>query len=403
LVSNPGGGNAIASLYEMLNHINNSSVSPRLVFTLWVVILCGSRTFASQKPDFVLLKTHGEGGAIAEYRAYPCSAVKLLFPNGEAVLEPDANSQTWELPRAAILKKIQIARVYDTKRRFNVAAVAFGDQLFVFDEVFSSENPVLMSQLMQATATAPRSEAEALDFARLYLALSYFSQEDPGRFIAYKSGDSTKQHASENARGFAEMIGLSHSPQAVREGAIYHLDFFTYDARGASTKISHWKIDVGAENLKERLSAHHVGFHVPYSNTVSEATQTKGKVLFTPGLMGNGVGNDGATIDLQIWASSDGPGVGRNHYYYKSQEKADRRMQEFLEKAVAILDTRPWLDPSGKTVGTREALIITVNEDNRTLYASQLFEDETSVLEISCGSLSNLLAVQGRELPDWKH
>ncbi len=395
-------GNAVPPLYEMLTRPNYPSVPTRLALVLCLAILCGSQMFASPEHDFALLTIHGEDGKVAQYRAYPDSAVKLLFPDGEAVLEPDTNSEKWELPTAAILRKVQIARVYDTKRRFNVAAVAFRDQLFVFDRVFSGQNPAVMSRLMHATAAAPRSGAEALDLAKLYLALSYFPLEDPGRFVAYKTGDSTKQHASESARGFAEMIGLSHSPQAIREGATYHLDFFTYDARGASTKISQWKIDVGAENLKERLSAHHVGFHAPYSNTVSDTTKPKGNVLFSPATMGNGFGDDGAAIDVQIWESSDGPGVGRNHYYYKSHEKADKRMQDSLQRAVAILDKRSWLDPSGKTVGT-QALVIMVNDDKKILYTSQVFEDETSVLELSCDSLSNLMAALGRELPEWKH
>ena len=399
---NLASGNAVPPVYEMLTDPNDLSALPRLAFVLCLALLCSSPTLASREPEFVLLTIHRDSGAVSQYRTYPDSAVKLLFPDSDAVLEPDTNSEKWELPTAAILKKIQIARVYDTKRRFYVAAVAFRDQLFVFDKVLSGQNPTVMIQLMHATAAAPRSGAEALDLAKLYLALSYFPLEDPDHFVAYKTSDSTKQHASENPRGFAEMIGLSHSPQAVRERATYHLDFFTYDARGASTKISHWKIDVGAENLKERLSAHHVGFHVPYSNAVSAVNHAKENVLFSPAIMGEAVGADGATIDVQIWESSDGPGLGRNHYYYESHEKADKRMQDSLQKTVAILDKRPWLGPSGKTVGT-QALVITANDDKKILFTSQLFEDETSVLELSCDSLSNLMAALGRELPDWKH
>jgi hypothetical protein len=241
-----------------------------------------------------------------------------------------------------------------------------------------------------------------LDLTKLYLALTYFQLQDPGRFIAYKSSDSSKQHASENTRSFAEMVGPSHSPQAVLEGGTYHLDFFTYDSPGVSGNISHWKIDVDAINLKERLSAHHVGFHVPYSSSkVTETAHGKRNVLFSQRIAGEAVSDDGAHIDVQMWESSDGPGVNRSHYYYKSHEKAEKRMLDFLQKAVAILENRPWLD-SGKAAGT-QALVIMVNEDKKILYASQLFEDESSVLEFSCGSLSNLMAVQGRELSGWNH
>jgi hypothetical protein len=346
-----------------------------------------------------MLKIHGNDGAVAQYRAYPGSEVKLLFPTWEAVLEPDASPEKWNLPTADILKKVQTVRVYDTKRRFNVVGVAFGDQLFIFDEVFAGENSVAMSQLMRATGAVPGNGAAALDLVKLYLSLTYYRLEDSARFIAYKSSESEKKHAAENTSSFADIIGLSHSPEAVREGATYGVDFFTYDAPGVSEKISHWKIDVGAESFKERLSAHHMGFQVRYSNSTIETTHSKGKILFSPAIMANGSTEDGAETDLQFWESSDGPGVHRTHYYYKSHEAAEKRMQDFLQKAVAIIETLPWLDSDRKTVGT-QALAIMTNEEKKILYASQLFEDETSVLELSCRSVSNLLAAQERDLPE---
>jgi hypothetical protein len=383
----------------MLPHRHNLTIVARLVIGLCFVTLCDSQVFASEKPRFVMLKIHGDDGAVAQYRAYPESEVKLLFPTGEAVLEPDASSEKWRAPSADILKKIHTAKVFDLKRRFNVVGVAFGDELFIFDEVFAGENSVAMSQLMRVTGAAPQNGAAALDLVKFYLALAHYRLEDPARFMAHKNSESEKKHAAENTRSFADMIGLSHSPEAVRVGATYRVDFFTYDAPGVSEKISHWKIDVGAESLKERLSEHHVGFHERYSKGSSETTRSKGQIHFSVAMMGDGFTEDGAKTDIQFWEASDGPGVGRTHYYYKSHEAAEKRMQEVLEKAIATIETRPWLDSDGKTVGT-EALVIRINDDKKMLYASQLFEDETSVLELSCVSLGNLMAVQGRDLQD---
>jgi hypothetical protein len=382
----------------MLPHRNNLKFVTRLVIGLCFATLCDSQVCASEEPGFVTMKIHGDGGEVAQFRAYPESAVKLLFPSGEAILEPDASPEKWQPPSVDILKKIHIAKVYDLKRRFNVMGVSFGEQLFIFDELFGNENSVAMSQLMRVTGAAPKNRAAALNLVKLYLALSNYRLEDPARFMAYKSSESERKHATENTSSFADMIGLSHSPEAVRVGATYRVDFFTYDTPGVSEKISHWKIDVGDENLAERMSAHHVGFHVPYSNSASERTHSNERILFSPKFMANGSGDDGATTDMQFWESSDGPGVGRTHYYYKSHEGAEKRMQDFLEKAVAIIEKRPWLDSDGKAVGT-QALVIMTNEEKKILYASQLFEGETSVLELSCASLSNLMAAQNRHLP----
>lgn len=383
---------------EMLRHRNNLRFAARLVIIFCFATLCVSQAFVSEEPGFVTLRIHGDGGEVAQFHAYPESAVKLLFPTGEAILEPDASPEKWQPPSADILKKIQIAKVYDLKRRFNVIGVSFGDQLFVFDELFGSDNSVAMSQLMRAAGAFPRNSAAALDLVKLYLSLTYYRLEDPARFIAYKSSESEKKHAAENTKRFADLIGLSHSPEVVQEGATYSVDFFTYDAPGVSAKISRWKIEVGAKNVKEHLSEHHVGFHVPYSNAPSETTHSKGKISFSPKIFANGSDDDGATLDIQSWESSDGPGLRRIHYYYKSHEAAEKRMQSFLQRAVAIVETRPWLDSAGGNAGT-QALVILVNEDKKILYASQLFEDETSVLELSCRSFSNLMAAQGRHLP----
>jgi hypothetical protein len=113
--------------------------------------------------------------------------------------------------------------------------------------------------------------------------------------------------------------------------------------------------------------------------------------------MGNGFTSDGAETDIQNWDSSDGPGVQRIHYYYESHEKAERRMQDFLQNAVAIVDNRPWRSSGGSIVGT-QARVITMSYGK--LVASQLYEDETSVLEFSCATLDNLAAALDLEPPN---
>jgi len=366
---------------------HNLSVAPRLAIVVFAVTFCSSGVFASAELGSVTLKIHRDDGTFTQYRAYSERAVKLLFPAGEATFEPVVSPEKWKISSATILKKIQTVRVSDRNRGFNVMGVTFGDQLFIFDGILSGSNSVTMSQLMHATASSPRDEAEALEFAKLYLALSYYRLADPDQFVAYKGSDSTKQ----NGRSFSDMIGVSHSPQIVQDGATYSVDFYSYDPPGVSTRVSHWQIDVGPENLEERLSAHHEEFRQLHSNVASEATNNVGEIKFSLSSMADGFTDDGARTDIQSWASSDGPGVVRIHFYYKSHEKAEKRMHDYVLNAVAIIETRPWLDSHGRSVGT-QALMIRINDSGNVLIASQISEDESSVLEISCASLSNLLA-----------
>jgi hypothetical protein len=382
----------------MQSHLESIGVAHKLAVALLAGVLFGSWAFGSEEPDPVTIKIHRSDGGVASYRAYPENVVKLLFPRDEAIIGPDEGPGKSPAAPAAILKKIQVVEVSDTDRRFNVTGVIVDDQLFIFDGVFSDNDSVTMSQLIQATASGPHSEKEALDLARLYLALSRYRLTDFDRIVAYKSSDSVKK-----GQDAAYAPGVMHSPEVVQEQGTYAVDFYAYDVPGETVRgASHWKIVVGPNGLEERLSAHHDQFRPFYSRAASEWKPPAGKVIFAPVVMGNGFSDDGAMTDLQSWGSSDGPGLSRVHYYYKSHEQADKRMQDYLRGAVAIIETRPWLDSHGKSVGT-EAILIRTNDAQKSLFASFIGEDATTVLETSCPSLGNLLRAADRELPEWRH
>lgn len=341
---------------------------------------------------------------MASYRAYPENIVKLLFPKGAATIGPDETPKASQSSSAGVLKKIKIVEVSDTDRRFQVTGVISGDRLFIFDGVFSDNDAATMGQLMRATASDPSDAQEALDLARLYLALSRYKIEDIDRIVAYNS-DGYIQTDSRRPPYVPDLPGAAHahSPEVVNEQGRYAVDFYAYDEPQNATKgVSHWKIDVSSNGMEERLSAHHDEFRPFYAPAGSEWKQPAGKVVFAPVLMGNGGSDDGAVTDLQSWGSSDGPGISRTHYYYKSHEAADKRMQGYLHKAAAIIETGPWRDSQGKSIGT-EVILIRANKDRKSLVASFVGEDSDSVLEVSCPSLGNLLRSMDRDLPEWRH
>jgi hypothetical protein len=365
-------------------------------------ILLGTPGFGSEDPSSATLQIHRSDGTMASYHAYPENVVRLLFPKGEATIGPDEIPEASQGVSAIILKKAKIVEVSDTDQRFNVTGVISGDQLFIFDGVFSDNDAATMSQLMRATASGPGGKKEALDFARLYLALSRYKMGDFYRIVAYK-GDGPAQIDSRRGQDAHFVSEVAHPPEVVSERGAYVVDFYAYDEPQNPAKgVSHWKIDVSANGLEERLSAHHDQFRPFYVRAGSEWTQPAGKVIFAPTLMGNGWSSDGATTDLQSWGSSDGPGVSRTHYYYKSHEPADKRMQDYLHKAVAVIETGPWRDSQGKSMGT-EVILIRANDSEESLFASFVGEDANSVLEVSCSSLGNLLRAIERDLPEWRH
>jgi hypothetical protein len=254
---------------------------PRFLF-----VLCLAAFFASSAPAqdsaSAIVKTHQDDGSIQQYNAFPEAAVKLLFPSGEALLARDASPEGWLGPAARITKIVHFVRVNDTQKRFVLRGVVYGEQLFLFDQLFCDQNPGVMSQLICATGAAPKSPGEALDVAKLYLALNYYDLEDPAQFIAYRARGSAKRTGSRNGKSISDLLGVLHSPQVARAGSGYVVDLYTY--RGQ--KINHRRMTISPAGFEESPDE-----HAPLWMQAA-----------------NGFTEDGATTDIRGWFGPDGRG-----------------------------------------------------------------------------------------------
>ena len=197
------------SIRQLLSRRQNANLACKLAFVALVVTLYCPTVFACQESSSATLEIRRDDGTVVRYRAFPESAVKMLFPTGKALFEPDSSPREWKNSPSPILKKIQTGKLYDRARRFNVVGVTFGGQLFIFDELFGSANSVVMSRLLRATGAGPSDPAGALALAKLYLSLSYYRLEDPARFIVSKSNDALAKNATENSGGSTKPICLA--------------------------------------------------------------------------------------------------------------------------------------------------------------------------------------------------
>jgi hypothetical protein len=281
--------------------------------------------------------------------------------------------------------------------------VSFGERLFVFDGLFCGENDEVMKELIRATQSAPHTDAEALELTKLYLSFSYYQLRDPRTFVAIRGTDPTQKNDPASQAGFSDMIGVSHSPEVSRRDELYLVDLFTDAKMGAvGGPVTHWKIELGPASFKQKMAREHKG---PLRKSQEEVSQKEGNkkgLSFTVDMMANGMTSDGAQTDIQSWSASDGPGVGRVHYYYHSHEKAERLMQDKLQNAVAVLQSDNWKDAAGRIAG-KKALLVQANNDKKSLSASQLYEDEISVIEIYCSCLQTVLVSQGNDGPVKKY
>jgi hypothetical protein len=327
----------------------------------------------------------------------------MLFPSAEAWLEREVSPDKWGLSASPILNKIRLLRVSDMQRRFTVTGVSVGEQLFIFDELFCSDNSEVMGELIRAARSAPHDDAEALDLAKLYLTLSYYQLDDPARFVAIRGSKPRQKDDSESPRTFSDGIGVSHSPQVSHGEGAYSVDLYTFSKLGVTGgPVTHWKMDLASSRFDEQMAAQHRGPQkLPPKDTTQKNDGEKG-IKFMVDIMANGFTNDGAETDIQSWSASDGPGLSRVHYYYHAHQNAEKLFQDFLQNAVAVLDTGPWKFEDGRVAGN-QALVVSPDKDKNSLSATQLYEDDTSVIAITCSCLSNLLASQRKNHTSNQH
>jgi len=349
---------------------------------------------AIQAPDSVILKVHRDDSTIQQYVTFPKTAVTLLFAGGEAILDRDAAPKSWPNLPASFVRKVQFVRVSDAQRRFRIAGVIYGDRLFIFGELFCGENPAVMNELIRATATTPHSPEEALSLAKLYVSLTYYTLEDPVRFVASKVDDIPDQSWHMPDETVDDIRDVLHPPRATSDGSGYEIELFATDL--SMPRVHHWQMYIGLagfDGVTDQLVYPNfkstVGLFSHHPNDAAQGSEEK--IEFKLLIMGNGSTPDGAQTDIQHWAASNGPGVTRTHYYYESPAKAEALMRKLLQEAVAVIETGAWLDSQGKIAGKR-AVVILWNSDAKALYAARLFENEAGVLELSCSCLRNLSA-----------
>ncbi len=356
--------------------------------------ICSSRLISgSTDSASALLRVFDHDGNFVQYRVYPEARAKMLFPTAEAWEEEQQDTNTWSIRAAPILKQIHILRVGDMARRFTVTGVSTGDQLFIFDGLFCSENSEAMTELIKATNSAPKNGLDALNLVKLYLALSLYQDDDPNKFVAMRSSKPRLKNGPESPRTFSDIVGVAHSPQVLHETRGYLVDLYTRELTVTGGAAIHWKIKLTPSGFDEEMSSvdRAADRVVPEGNLEKNAGNKR--VTFQVDLMANGHTDDGAVTDIQLWSASDGPGISRVHYYYPSREKAEKRMEDFLQNALGVLQNTPWKSAEGRTSGA-EAIVIRVNEDKRSLYASHLYLNEASILELSCPCLRNVLAAR---------
>jgi len=330
------------------------------------------------------LRGHWDDGRTVEYRVVPDA--RLIFPNGDAAVTTADKPSKWQNPANPFAKKVDFVTVSDMQKRFSVAGVVFGDEMFIFDEFLCGQNGETMTRLMLATGTAPKNSGEALRLASVFLSLSNYSFEDPARFIASRRDDLPKEADHRPGLKIADLLGIWHAPQASESPFGYEVDLFTMYP---DLNVEHWRLTIGSRGVTELLNRSDSATYKTFAQPTGPT-----KITFQlGGVVANGFTEDGGMTDIRGWVASDGPGIGRVHYYFKLRENADKLVQQLLNSAIATIDSGAWLDSDGNVAG-KQWTIVLPTPDKTHLMADDVFREDAdpNVLVISCPCLRNLLA-----------
>jgi WD40 repeat protein len=328
------------------------------------------------------------GHADQQFIASPENMAKVFFPKGEAILEQEPMPADWKGSSLPLFKKIKVVKISDTQGRFALGGVLYDKKIFLFDELFCGENPLIMSQLMQATATTPKNSDEALALARFYLSLSYYHRQSVDRFVV-SSIDEYKDSAALLEKMSSEVQRMLHAPSAVPKGVGYEVELFSSAA--GKDGIHRWRMTIkagGLENVSDQMV---FPKYEQFRDLYARAEKNPGEIELQTALLGSGRSEDGAMMGFGIYGASNGPAVRRDSYYYETEEKAETHFQRSLAEAVAVIDNGPWLDSDGQVAGKR-ATLIEANAD-KILWAVQLIQERSTVIEFSSHCLRNVLAV----------
>lgn len=337
---------------------------------------------ASTDPVFVSLRLHSDNGQIQEYQTYPEENVRILFPSADAWLKQERDMRALNLPVSPVTVKSRLFQIEDMDHRFVTTAVAFGNELFLFEGLFCHKNSAAMTELIGAADGAPKTGNDALDLAEFYLSVSDFALDAPERFV-FRNHKSKQKADSPNA-GFLGNGRFLSSPKISRIGTTYSVDLYTYaEMLPGGGPIAHRRFQISGSQLVERF----VPETEEFGRTQTDADDNQLKLAVR--IMGDGQTDDGATTDLQVWSASDGFAISRIHYYYTSADGVERRVKNLLESAVAVLVDEP-LPNRNETNPDKEMLVVRADKNARSLVASLLYIDEKSVLEYSCPCLNTL-------------
>jgi hypothetical protein len=333
-------------------------------------------------------------GIRKQFRVFPKKMADLLFPSGDAALSSIPIYGNWLASKSYSFLNIEVAALSDTRNRFKINVLVHDDQVFAFGLLFWDEDPGVMNSYLRATGACPQTTDQALLLTQLYLSLVNYDLVDPSRFVISRIEDVPKETVQMPNESLQDIKDIVQPPRLIGTGPDFMAEIFTHDMD--ATRVHKWTMRVGASGVSEVADEmeypDHKAEREQFAKIKTKAADPDGtKIFFVIEIMGNGFTEDGAQTDIQVFAASDGPGVQRIHFYYKSQEKAEHRMEEFMKDSVAIIDEGPWINSSGASVGKRTTVIL-IDRDKKHLVAAKLFEDEKSVLELESFCLRNLLA-----------
>jgi len=382
--------------------------------TLSLALLFASLPISAQVTGDNSLQVYRGAGPARKMSLVPPSA-KVLFPGSIVFVDKRDVGVSLPVVDGGLLRNMQFVtvRAYSPEQppkanstdqeedpqvsSARITAVVYGDKIYVVSELFCDENIAVVNALLRSMGASVDSPEKALQVAKFYLQIGYYSFKDPDTFIVSAFGDLPAKQLEFPGQDAAEMQRAIHPPSAIRDGNAYKVELVTQDRDAAFVVLHHWSIrilksqitDAREEVLIPDRMHYRAGEAASNLGTLASAIST---LRFQLSTIADGKTPDSKDLNFHgcSFNTSNGPGVTRSEYDFESNERSIRELDSALHSASQILERGKWTDAKGNVLGER-ALVLYSAEGSDEPVASILLRHDKTFFEVSSSCLRNLL------------
>lgn len=381
-----------------------------------LALLFGCLPSSAQVTGDASVEVYSSSGTARKMILMPPSA-KLLFANSKVYVDKRDVRISLPAKEVGILQNMQFVtvRAYSPEQpskdgsteqienapapSARITGVVYADKMYVVNELFCGENITVINGLLRSLGVSVDSPEKAMQVAKFYLQLGYYSFEDPNRFIVSTYGDLSTKQIEFPGQDASEIQRVIKPPASTQDGDAYKVEIVTRDTDSAMVVLRRWSIRIVGSQISDAQADVLVPDHMHYRVGGAPSDSMRGTLAspvstlrFQLAVIGDGMTSDSKRLNVSTYTfnTSNGPHVSRSAYFFDSRERAMKEFDSQLHRASQVIERGKWTDEQGNVLGER-ALVLYSSETSGKLGASVLLRRDTRFFAVSSPCLRNLL------------